>query len=176
MKTNGALAWKFWLLSSLLLLSCSLSGMKPIGYYKNPTPTPLDCGQTMHPDLEARVIELINQARAANGLSPLAQNDLLTGGARRHSTDMVCHNFMDTTGTDGASWHELMVQNSYLVKYGGIVTAGASDPETAVQLWADQTDGVIQDKTPTEIGVGVASKPGTQYAYYWTVLYALPSP
>ena len=169
--------WKFWILTSVMLFSCTLTEMKPLGYYKNPTPTLMDCGQTINSDMETQVVTLINQARSSQSLSPLVLNDLLAGAARRHSTDMACNNFLDTTGSDGAKWHELMVEGGYLVKYGGIAAAGGyeNDPAAVVQVWSDQEDSVVHDNNPTEIGVGVVTKSGTKYGVYWTVLYALPN-
>ena len=166
----------FFIWVILLACSCSLPSMIGIGDYKLPTPTLTDCGQTFNSDLEAHVVELINQARASHGLSPLITNELLTGAARRHSTDMACHDFVDSTGSDGASWHELMVEAGYLVKYGGIAAAGgyANDPAAVVQVWSQEEDGIVFDTNPTEIGVGVVTKDGTVYCVYWTVLYALP--
>jgi uncharacterized protein YkwD len=177
---KGTLPWQGWLLASLLLFSCTLADLansKPIGYYKVPTPTLADCGQTFQSDMESQILELLNQARSLHGLPALVLNDLLMGAARRHSTDMACNNFMGNTGSDGATWHELMVQAGYLVKYGGIATAGgyANDPAALIQAWSQQTDGIIDDTTATEIGVGVVFKDGTKYGVYWTVLYALPN-
>ena len=172
MPVLGLLIWAI-----LLACSCSLPSMIGIGDYKLPTPTLTDCSQTFNSDLEAQVVALINQARSSHGLSPLVLNDLLTGAARRHSTDMACHDFVDDTGSDGATWHELMVEGGYLVKYGGIgVTGGyANDPAAVVQVWSQQADGIVYDNIPTEIGVGVVSKDGTKYGVYWTLLYALPN-
>jgi uncharacterized protein YkwD len=171
-------SWKYWLLTSLVLFSCTLSEMKPIGYYKNPTPTLMDCGQTINTDLEGQLVGLINQARQAKGLAAYTLNDLLTGAAHRHSTDMACNNFMDTTGSDGATWHDLIVQNGYLVKYGGITVAGgyANDTTGLLRVWEKPADSLIYDTNATEIGIGVVSKTETQYQIYWTLLIALPVP
>jgi len=136
----------------LLACSCFLPSMLGIGEYKLPTPTLTDCGQTISSDLETQVVTLINQARSSHGLSPLVLNDLLTGAARRHSTDMACHNFLDTTGSDGATWHELMVQGGYLVTYSSMTIAGgyADDPAAVVQAWEKQENSIIYDTVPTD--------------------------
>jgi uncharacterized protein YkwD len=45
------------------------------------------------PDLESRMLELVNQERAANGLKPLALDPELTEVARRHSADMFARGY-----------------------------------------------------------------------------------
>ena len=45
------------------------------------------------PDLEARMLELVNQERQAAGLSPLAPDPELTEVARRHSADMFARGY-----------------------------------------------------------------------------------
>ncbi len=45
------------------------------------------------PDLEARMLELVNQERVASGLKPLASDPELTEVARRHSADMFARSY-----------------------------------------------------------------------------------
>lgn len=45
------------------------------------------------PDLEARMLELVNNERVAAGLKPLAPDPELTEVARRHSTDMFARSY-----------------------------------------------------------------------------------
>jgi uncharacterized protein YkwD len=45
------------------------------------------------PDLEARMVELVNQERVAAGLKPLAPDPELTEVARRHSADMFARGY-----------------------------------------------------------------------------------
>ncbi len=45
------------------------------------------------PDLEARMLDLVNNERAANGLQPLAADPELTEVARRHSADMFARGY-----------------------------------------------------------------------------------
>jgi len=167
------------LLFSLALMACScfLPSLIGIGDYANPTPTLMDCGQTFESSLESQMVALINEIRVSHNLPPYVVHELLTGAARRHSTDMACNNFMDNVGSDGATWHELMVEGGYLVSYGGIGTAGgyANDLNGLAQAWSGGDYSPITDADATEIGVGVASKSGTQYGTYWTVLVALPN-
>ncbi|MDQ4121218.1 MAG: CvpA family protein [Acidobacteriota bacterium] len=45
------------------------------------------------PDLEAQMLELINQERAQVGLAPLEADDEMRGVARKHSTDMFARGY-----------------------------------------------------------------------------------
>ena len=55
------------------------------------------------PDLEARMLELVNQERAREGLRPLAPDPELTEVARRHSTDMFERGYFAHVSPEGAS-------------------------------------------------------------------------
>src|SRR5205085_1377516 len=49
------------------------------------------------PELEAQMLELINQERASAGLAPLAADPELTEVARRHSADMFARGYFSHT-------------------------------------------------------------------------------
>lgn len=55
------------------------------------------------PDLEQRMLELVNQERAAVGLRPLAPDPELTEVARQHSTDMFARGYFAHDTPEGLS-------------------------------------------------------------------------
>jgi uncharacterized protein YkwD len=55
------------------------------------------------PDLEQRMLELVNQERAAAGLRPLAPDPELTEVARQHSTDMFARGYFAHDTPEGLS-------------------------------------------------------------------------
>ena len=55
------------------------------------------------PDLEAQMLELVNQERAAAGLAPLAPDPEMTEVARRHSADMFERGYFSHQTPDGKS-------------------------------------------------------------------------
>jgi len=55
------------------------------------------------PDLEQRMIDLVNQERAAAGLRPLAPDPELTEVARQHSTDMFARGYFAHDTPEGLS-------------------------------------------------------------------------
>ena len=64
--------------------------------FKVPTTRP-------RPDLEKRMLDLVNQERAAAGLSPLAADPELTEVARRHSADMFARGYFAHDTPEGAT-------------------------------------------------------------------------
>lgn len=58
---------------------------------------------------ENLMVELMNQARVAEGLKPLKAAQQYRETARKHSIDMVKHNFFSHTGSDGSSVTERML-------------------------------------------------------------------
>ncbi|MEO5672656.1 MAG: CvpA family protein [Ramlibacter sp.] len=55
------------------------------------------------PDLEARMLELVNEERVANGLKPLRADPELTEVARAHSRDMFARGYFSHVSPDGKS-------------------------------------------------------------------------
>lgn len=55
------------------------------------------------PDLEQRMLDLVNSERVANGLQPLAPDPELTEVARRHSTDMFARGYFAHDTPEGAT-------------------------------------------------------------------------
>ena len=71
------------------------------------------------PELEARMLDLVNQERVANGLRPLVADPELTVVARKHSQDMFARSYFAHNTPEGRSPFDRM-------KQGGVsfVTAG----------------------------------------------------
>lgn len=55
------------------------------------------------PDLEAKMLELINHERQQEGLHPLTADTALTGVARRHSQDMFARGYFAHISPDGVT-------------------------------------------------------------------------
>jgi uncharacterized protein YkwD len=71
-----------------------------------------ESGETVHlgftvtnarprPDLEAQMLQLVNQERTSRGLKPLAPDPELTEVARRHSTDMFARGYFAHVNPEG---------------------------------------------------------------------------
>jgi uncharacterized protein YkwD/uncharacterized membrane protein required for colicin V production len=63
---------------------------------------------TARPELEAQMLKLVNQERAAHGLSPLLADPELTVVARQHSTEMFVRGYFSHYTPEGRSPFERM--------------------------------------------------------------------
>ncbi|MFE7357946.1 CAP domain-containing protein [Streptomyces sp. NPDC057543] len=114
----------------------------------------------------ARVLKLVNRARAEAGCSPLTKNAKLTKAARAHSADMAFHRNMSHMSSDGSAARDRITGSGYDWRaYGENVAHGYATPEDVVAGWMHSPGHRrnILDCSFKEIGVGVA-QPGN----YWT--------
>lgn len=95
-----------------LVLVCA-----PVAAPAAPAPTPAPAPQPVGPPsvaglaaLEAEMLTLVNQARAANGLAPFTLDSALSDVARRHSADMVARGYFAHTNLEGLSPFDRMAR------------------------------------------------------------------
>jgi cysteine-rich secretory family protein len=120
------------------------------------------------------VVDLINHARVNAGLLPLARSHELDSAAQGHSQDMVQHNYLDHTGSDGSEPQERATAAGYHVPPNSawivveVISAISADPQGPVDWWLndDQHARVLLNPRWREIGVGYAQ--GGDYGNYWT--------
>ena len=128
-----------------------------------------------------RVVELVNQQRAANGCSqPLAINPALMKAALAHSTDMALHDYFSHTGLDGSSSGTRARQAGYTGSAGWEnIAAGYSTPEAVVTAWMGSSGhrANLLNCTLNDTGVGyyyLANDTGTvNYSHYWTQMFGI---
>jgi len=122
---------------------------------------------------------LINRARTDRGLSPLARSPLLDAAATAHSGDMVAHNFLDHTGSDGSTPRDRATRVGYELPADDgsrlvveVISAISGEPEGPLNWWLNESPDVhgkvLLDPRWQEMGVGYAA--GGEYGHYWTVL------
>ena len=71
------------------------------------------------PDLEAEMLELVNQERAANGLAPLEADPELTEVARRHSADMFARGYFSHYTPEGKDPFDRMRESNVSFRNAG---------------------------------------------------------
>jgi uncharacterized protein YkwD len=129
----------------------------------------------------SQTLTLINNARAANGLSALTLNDQLSSAAQTHSIDMACSGNLSHTGSDGSTPASRIAAAGYNAsisreniyaqppQYGG-------NPQAAVDWWmSDQIhrDAILNTQV-TQVGVGYAAYAASPLGGYFTVDFAAP--
>ena len=139
------------------------------------------CVYQSNADFVAQTLNLINAARAANGLPALALNDQLNAAAQSHSADMACNNFLAHEGWNGSTPASRIAAAGYAAsitreniyaqppQYGG-------NPQAAVDWWmGDQIhrDAILNPQV-TEMGMGYAAYSRSTLGGYFTVDFGAP--
>jgi uncharacterized protein YkwD len=111
---------------------------------------------------------LINQARGNADLSSLSLNPLLTQAAQGHSIDMACNNFLGHQGSDGSHIGELVIALGF-TGFQEIIAIGT--PQDAMNQWGGDAGHweIVLNALATEMGVGYAYNPNSDYGGYFTV-------
>lgn len=128
-------------------------------------------GQTPAPDasgtvstLERRVVELVNEQRAAYGLSALTLSETLCAGARLKSQDMKSGGYFSHESPTYGTPFEMMQQLGISYRTAGEnIAMGYSPAEAVVNAWMNSEShrANILNGTYTQIGVG-------EVGGYWT--------
>ncbi|MFE2136986.1 CAP domain-containing protein [Streptomyces sp. NPDC059466] len=114
----------------------------------------------------ARVVALVNRARARAGCPPVSLNAKLSKAARRHSADMANHRNMSHRGSDGSGPGRRIARAGYdWSSYGENVAYGYPTSAAVMAAWMSSPGHRHNILTCEfrEIGVGLA-QPGS----YWT--------
>jgi uncharacterized protein YkwD len=125
---------------------------------------------------EQRMVELVNQRRAENGLPPLKRSLDLDYSARYHAKDMMDDNYFNHDSKDrvnnelvnACTWSE-RIQNFYNRNYlGENLAAGYSTPDSALSalMNSDGHRANILNPNYYEIGIGYMEMGGS-YGRYW---------
>ncbi len=127
------------------------------------------------------VLAEVNAFRASNGKPPLPLDSRLSQAATLHSQDMLAHNQMTHTGSDGSRLGQRITRAGYLWRaVRENIVAGRSDARQAVMSWIGSPGhaaNMLADNV-TQIGVGHASGPGLMAGnparHFWTLVLAAP--
>lgn len=168
----------FWARIKVTYLAPGESSAEPVAG-SGESQTSGSCSFTANAGYVQAAIMLINQARAGNGLPPLAENAALDAAAQAHSQDMACNNLISHTGSDGSNWGDRIRAQGYAYTraleniYAGDPAGGAQD---AVDWWLNSAVHYanIMDPDVSEIGVGFASTETALYNGRFTAVFAAP--
>ncbi len=126
------------------------------------------------PDPVARMAFLVNQARLAQGLSPLVVNPELAAAAAAHTKDMVARGYMEHEGRDGSTPQSRAVRHGYQVPPASpwivveVISARATAEAATNWLLSDPLHrGVMLRKGWREMGI--AYMQGGPYGQFWTI-------
>jgi uncharacterized protein YkwD len=125
------------------------------------------------PAEQERIVELTNQARAANGLPAVSANAALNASAEAYSLSMATLNFFSHTGLDGSTFSSRNEAAGYTgwSWMGENIAAGQQSADEVFQAWMNSPGhrANILNAQAREIGVGHADGPASTYRHYWTM-------
>jgi uncharacterized protein YkwD len=126
---------------------------------------------------EAEVVRLVNQVRVDAGCQPLTVHPVLVMVARAHSDQMAAPEGFRHNSADGLTPFQRMTAAGYRYSIAAEnIAAGQSTAAAVVAAWMASPGhrANILDCRLAQIGVGMISKPGTEYGTYWTQDFATP--
>jgi len=135
----------------------------------SPSPTPGPTPAPVPPQDQAALTELaniINQERAAKGLSVLTINTALNCATKRHAADAGSHNSCSHTGSDGSSpWDR--AKDCGGSGNGEIIACGQGSPRAAVNAWIASPghNAIMFDGQNVTFGLGMSNN-------YWVVEFS----
>jgi uncharacterized protein YkwD len=133
-----------------------------------------------------RVLELVNQARAAprkcgntsfRAVPPLKPSALLERAAHVHALDMAEHNFFQHEGSDGSHPADRATRAGYKWRtVGENIAAGARDADSVVRGWLGSPGHCVNIMGPqfSEMGVAYAFDNKSDAGIYWSQVFASP--
>jgi uncharacterized protein YkwD len=117
-----------------------------------------------------RLIPLINQVRAENGLAPLVENPLLDVDAHQYAEFIAARSILSHTA-DGRTLDARAQAAGYTgwKALGENLAGGYDTPEEVVAAWLASPGhrAIILTPSYTETGVGCAWNDGSPYGSFW---------
>ena len=124
------------------------------------------------PGAAEQVLALVNQARAQAGLASLTMDPQLNQSAQSYSDYMASANFYAHDGPDGSTPLSRMNAAGFpgTGTWGENIAAGYSDAASVMQAWMASPGhrANILNSAFTQIGIGAAVNPNSQWKSYWT--------
>ncbi|WP_433262158.1 CAP domain-containing protein [Actinosynnema sp. CS-041913] len=133
-----------------------------------PAPEPVAPTRTDVEISEAKVFNLTNAERAANGCPALGVDERLDKAARGHSADMAAQNYFDHKSKDGRTFVDRVKAAGHPAPGAENIAAGQRTAEAVVKGWMESPGhraNILNCKLRT-LGVGMAR--GGAYGLYWT--------
>jgi uncharacterized protein YkwD len=123
---------------------------------------------------EVSFLSMINEHRAASGLSPLAVSASLSSAAAYHSIDMAANGYLSHTLLDGTTVPQNMANFGYEGgAHGENIAAGTETALEAMQTWQGsyEHNANMLNSSFGAIGIGRAYDPASGYGWYWTTIF-----
>ncbi|MCA9244978.1 MAG: CAP domain-containing protein, partial [Phycisphaerales bacterium] len=125
---------------------------------------------------KARIIELVNQERAAEGLNPVTLNQTLEAQATQYACEMIAYQFFDhvnpVTQSTLADRADQFGYDFFFI--GENLAAGQGSPEEAMRDWMNSPGHRANILEPRFVELGVGVRTGGDYGTYWVQEFGEP--
>lgn len=125
-----------------------------------------------------RVLELVNEERAKEGIAPLELDITLCSAAKVRSDESVERLEKSHARPDGSSSQSVLEEFGFLASwdyrvYAENITAGSSTPELAVETWMKSEGHRANIMNPNfhKLGVGFTYSEDSEWTYYWSQIF-----
>ena len=125
--------------------------------------------QTYYQDSARQVLDLINQARAENGLQPLSWNSSIEAAAKTRAPEIV--NTFEHIRPNGQSWSTAL--NIGYSTAGENIAAGQPNAQTVVNSWLNSPGhrANIMNADFNQMGVALYYDSNSEYKYHWVQIF-----
>ena len=154
---------------STSILAAALALAAPIGLAGPAAAATPTTGTAATTAQEARVLLLVNRARAAARCPALKANAQLTRAARGHSLDMARRNYFAHTTPGGTTpWTRIAKAGYPRATLAENIAAGQPTADAVVKAWLNSPGHRrnILNCSLRSVGTGLAT--GGRYGHYWT--------
>jgi uncharacterized protein YkwD len=127
---------------------------------------------------EINFVNMLNDYRAANGLSPLLVSDMISEATYRHNHDMAKYGFFshysvqsDWFATNATPWDRMAASGyNFNTSKGENIAAGQSTAAAVFDAWKNSAghNANMLNSAYTVIGVSEYQLAGSPYTFYWT--------
>ena len=127
---------------------------------------------------EIAFVNLLNDYRAANGLSPLLVSDMISEACDRHNSDMAKYRFFDHYSlksdwfaTNASPWTRMSLSGyGYSTSKGENIAAGQVTAAQVFAAWKASSghNANMLNSAFTVLGVSMSEVAGSPYTFYWT--------
>ncbi len=155
----------------ILLASCAPAPVATLGPDGKPLPQVYRISERDEGPIKLRILDSVNQLRAAAGAPPVQLSPQLNAAAATHSRDMSVQNRPWHFGSDGSSPLDRARRVGYPGQLLGenISETYESEIET-LSAWMDQPDtrAIIMDRRATQLGFDWFQEPNGKI--WWTLI------
>ena len=122
-----------------------------------------------------QMLSLVNAERVAAGCAAVRLDTRLSAAATKHSQDMATRNFFSHTGSDGSNFVTRIQRAGYPRPRSENIAAGNTAVAATFRQWMNSAGHRrnILDCTAKDMGLGVATNPGSRFRTYWTQVFGL---